>query len=316
METAETVILERQNQFSYIKCLPSAKREARKFSPDLIHAHYLAGNGLMAAWSGIHPMVASVWGSDIDTSANNRAVNWIVKRVLKRCDYITVTSQFLKSKVEGRLNGLTRTIAVIPFGVVFPIENSSVPVSRPFRICYLKEHKPVYGVDILIKALSRVVKEAPDVYLTIAGKENDYTGNLKKLVAENNLEKQVSFAGRIGHKKVFDFIAEHHVMAMPSRFEGFGVAAAEAAACSRPVIASNIGGIPEIIIDGKTGILVPPDDEMALAEAILKLAKNIELCGKMGRAGYEFVRQHYQWDKSLDLMCELYERVIHDSRQS
>ena len=167
----------------------------------------------------------------------------------------------------------------------------------------------------MIKALAQVMKEIPDVELTIAGKENNYTGYLKKLVIENNLEKRVKFIGQINYENVYPFISEHHVMVMPSRFEGFGVAAAEASACSRAVIATNVGGIPEIIIDGKTGILVPPDDDKALADAILKLAKNTDHYDKMGREGHEFVQQHYQWEKSLDLMCELYEKVIYDSRQ-
>ena len=196
-----------------------------------------------------------------------------------------------------------------------PNEVGQVPASRPFRICYLKEHKPVYGADILIKALSHVIKEIPEVYLTFAGKENDYTGHLKKLVIENNLEKHVKFAGQINHENIYPFISEHHVMVMPSRFEGFGVAAAEASACSRAVIATEVGGISEIIINGKTGILVPPGDDKTLAKAILNLANDVDLCHKMGREGYAFVRQNYQWEKSLDIMCELYERVIYDSRQ-
>ena len=228
--TVETVIFPRNNQFSYLKCLGAAKKEALKFSPDLIHAHYVAGNGLLGYASKIHPMVSSVWGSDIDASANSLIVNWIVEKILKRSDHITVTSQYLKSKVEMRLNGLNRSITVIPFGVEMPNEVGQVPASRPFRICYLKEHKPVYGADILIKALSHVIKEIPEVYLTFAGKENDYPGHLKKLVIENNLEKHVKFAGQINHENIYPFISEHHVMVMPSRFEGFGVAAAEASA--------------------------------------------------------------------------------------
>jgi glycosyltransferase involved in cell wall biosynthesis len=150
----------------------------------------------------------------------------------------------------------------------------------------------------------------------MAGKENDYTGYLRNLVVEYNLEKHVRFAGQIDHKKIYHFIAEHHLLVMPSRFEGFGVAALEASACARPVIATNVGGIPEIIINGKTGILVPPGDEGALAEAILKLANDIGLCHKMGREGYDFAKENYRWERSLDLMSRLYEQLIHESRKN
>ncbi len=315
LDSVETVILPRSGKFSYLTNLSQATKEARNFSPDLINIHYVAGNGLLGLWTKIHPMVSSVWGSDIDTNANSRPVNWIVKKVLKKSDHITVTSHYLKSKVEQRLDRLTRPITVIPFGVEMPVEAGPVLAPRPFKICYLKDHKPVYGADILIKALPQVIKEVPEVYVTIAGKENDYTGHLKKLVAENKLEKNISFVGQINHDKVYSFISEHHVLVMPSRFEGFGVAAAECSACARAVIATNVGGIPEIVIDGKTGILVPPDDDQGLADAILKLANDVDLCHKMGRAGREFVQQNYPWENSLDLMSRLYERLIHESRK-
>lgn len=74
LDSVETVIFPRQNNLSYLKCLGAAKREALKFDPDLIHAHYVAGNGLLGFASKIHPMVASVWGSDIDTNANSGPV--------------------------------------------------------------------------------------------------------------------------------------------------------------------------------------------------------------------------------------------------
>ncbi len=316
LDTVETVTLPHKGKLSYLTNLIRAKREALNFSPDLIHVHYVAGNGLLGMWTKFHPLVSSVWGSDIDSSANSRAANWIVKKVLQKSDHITVTSKYLKSETEKRLGNFSRPITVIPFGIEVPEQISPISGSGPFRICYLKDHKSVYGADILIKALSQVIKKAPEVFLAIAGKENDYTVYLKKLVTENNLEQYVSFVGQIEHQKVYSFISEHHAMLMPSRSEGFGVAAAEAAACSRPVIATNIGGTAEIVIDGQTGILVSPNDSAALAEAILKLVNNYDLCHKMGREGREFVRQNYQWEKSLDLMSRLYELLIHESRKS
>ena len=67
-------------KLAYLTNLPRAKKEARNYSPDLIHVHYVAGNGLLGLVSKIHPMMSSVWGSDIDSNANSRLVNWIVKK--------------------------------------------------------------------------------------------------------------------------------------------------------------------------------------------------------------------------------------------
>lgn len=312
----ETIVLPHYGKLTYLANLSLVRNEANKFKPNLVHAHYVAGNGLLGLFAGIHPLVLSVWGSDIDKSSNSAPVNWIVDQVLTRGEHITVTSNFLKSQALARLGGLKRPISVIPFGVLVPEQFIPLPKERPFKICILKDHKPVYGIDVAVNAMAEVSRTIPDFVLTIAGKENDHTNELKSLAEKLKLSHLVKFAGQIDRDKTFQFISEHHIMLMPSRLEGFGVAAIEASAAGRPVIASNVGGVPEVVKDGQTGILVPAGDSKALAEAILKLANNFELCDKMGREGREFVRQHYQWEKSLDLMSQLYEDLIDEPRQN
>lgn len=215
-----------------------------------------------------------------------------------------------------RMNDTDVPITVIPFGVNIPSIVRPLPPLKPFKLCYLKSHKPVYGPDILIDAMGRVVKLFPEVTLTLAGEPNAYTQTLKEKIAELKLENNINIAGFINYTHVPDFISEHHVMVMPSRLEGFGVAAAEAGACGRAAIATNVGGIPEVVKDDKTGVLVPPNDSAALADAILKLANDLQLCHKMGLAGYEFIKKSYDWEKSLDQMNELYESVIYERRQN
>ena len=316
LDTIETVILPRKGKTSYAKIMFRGKAEVKKFKPNLVHIHYVAGNGLLGLCAGVHPMVASVWGSDIDKNANSVLVNWISQKVLINSNHITVTSNFLKKQTEKRLGQRSKPISVIPFGVEIPIEVTPATNSGTFKICFIKEHKPVYGGDILIKALSKVARAVPYVRLSMVGHENEYTTHLKSLVSKFNLERQVSFKGFINHKEVPSLISEHHLLVMPSISEGFGVVAAEAAACGRPVVATYVGGIPEIVIDGKTGLLVPPNDSDALADAIIKLANDANLCHKMGQAGHEFVKEHFKWEHSLDLMSELYERLTHAAQKA
>jgi len=315
-DLVETVILPYHGKMSYLANLTLARKEALKFKPDLIHIHYVAGNGLLGLATGIHPLVSSVWGSDIDKSANSSPVNWVVDPGFKKSDHITVTSNFLKVQTESRLESKAKSISVIPFGIQIPDEITPLPKERPLKICMLKDHKPVYGIEIAIKAFAEVVKAIPDAELTIGGKENSYTNELRNLAEILKVNHQVNFAGQISSDRIYQFISGHHLMLMPSRFEGFGVAALEASAAGRPVIAANVGGVPDVVKDGKTGILVPSCDSKALAAAILKLANNFELCDKMGREGRDFVRQHYQWEKSLDLMSQLYEDIDHESPQN
>jgi glycosyltransferase involved in cell wall biosynthesis len=99
-------------------------------------------------------------------------------------------------------------------------------------------------------------------------------------------------------------------MVMPSLQESFGVAVLEASAVGLPVIAGNVGGVPEVLDNNKTGLLVPPGDPEALAAAIMKLADDAELRKRMGDAGRKLVREKYLWESCLDKMTALYDSMI------
>lgn len=92
--------------------------------------------------------------------------------------------------------------------------------------------------------------------------------------------------------------------------ESFGVSVLEASACEVPIVASRIGGLPEVVQDGITGILVPPKDEAALAEAIEKLVLNAELRSKLGKAGRRFVQQNYELTSSVAKMTKQYREIL------
>ena len=197
---------------------------------------------------------------------------------------------------------------IIPFGVTLPNGIAEYPSDNKLKICFIKGFRKIYGSQILIDALKFVLEKNSDVELNLAGNLDD-SSELKDMIELSGLSNKVNFVGFINHDKMYDFINQHHLMVMPSLKEGFGVAALEASVCGRPVIASNVGGIPEVIIDGETGILVPSENPIRLAEAIIKLGQDMNLIRKMGLAGYDFVKNNYDWELSLDKMCDLYERV-------
>jgi glycosyltransferase involved in cell wall biosynthesis len=202
-------------------------------------------------------------------------------------------------------------MSVIPFGVEVP-ETIVSPPELPVRICYIKGHRPKYGPDLLLKAVVEVKKAIPDIILSMAG-AGEWTEHLKSMALRLGLSDNVQYVGFVDQKQMYSFLQRHHIMVMPSRMEAFGVAALEASACGRPVIASNVGGVPEVVQDGVTGILVPTENTDALAEAVIKLTQDVDLRERMGKAGYEFVKERYSWEKSLDMMCDLYERLIYES---
>lgn len=306
----ETVVLPRKSRMSYFSQRTRAAAEAQAFKPDLVHVHYAGGFGLWGLRCGIKPLVVSVWGSDMIPFRPRWLGRKYLRFLLNRATHITATSKFLYDTTVSICPGARQKLSVIPFGVEVPL-TVAPPAAGPVKICYLKSHEWKYGPDILLHAMAEAKREIPDLTLWLAG-DGSLTAKLKNLVKKLTLDANVRFVGFIPPNQIPEFIQEHHLMVMPSRFEAFGVAALEASAGGRPVIASNVGGIPEVVRDGVTGILVEPNDRHKLAAAIIRLACDAKTRENMGNAGREFVKANYQWERSLDLMCELYERLIRE----
>lgn len=309
LPNTETVIFPHDSRAEYIWKSGDAVREAKKFDPALVHVHYAGGFGLWSWRMGFKPTVISIWGSDLREFSKTWPKLSFLRATLNQATALTVTSRFLLESTKSLFPDLEKRLEFIPFGVELPNEVPPLPAGPP-RLCFIKHYEPTYAPDILIRAMAEVKKEIPDIRLSMAGK-GSMALQLQEMIQSLDLEDQVKLVGWIDKDWVYHFIAEHNFMVMPSRNEAFGVAALEAAACGRPVIGTTVGGIPEVILSNLTGILVPPDDPTALAEAIIKLAKDRALQQQMGEAGQRYVLANYTWDKSLDLMCSLYERLTH-----
>ena len=162
------------------------------------------------------------------------------------------------------------------------------------------------GVDVLLRAMERLGASCPRLVLLIAG-EGPQREGLERLLAELRLGDRVRMLGFVeGVERV---LAAADLFVMPSRWEGFGLAAAEAMAAGLPVVATRVAGLREIVLDGHTGILVDRDDAAALAEAIQRLAGDAALRGEMGRAGAQRVAEHFDIRRNVEAHQSLYREV-------
>ena len=176
------------------------------------------------------------------------------------------------------------------------------------NVAALVPHK---GQRHLIDAAALVVRELPDVRFVIMG-EGELREHLDRLVREHHLEKHVRLPGFrtdvLGCLKSFDLFV------MSSVSEGLGTSLLDAMACSKAVVATRVGGIPEVVHEGVTGLLVEPRDHRQLANAILELLRNHEQREHYGTAGFERVRERFTVERMLAETVAVYARVVDRAR--
>ncbi|MCC7418046.1 MAG: glycosyltransferase [Acidobacteria bacterium] len=187
------------------------------------------------------------------------------------------------------------------------------PAANIHAELWLPRHAPVVGAAgalspekghrHLIDAAALVVREVPDARFVILG-EGDLRLSLERQIKELGLDKHVLLPGF--RPDVLAFLRAFDLFVMPSISEGLGTSLLDAMAAAKPTVASNTGGIPEVVIDGTTGFLVPPRDHHALARAIVRLLKDEELRARMGNAGFERVQAVFSAAQMVDRTLGVY----------
>jgi len=167
------------------------------------------------------------------------------------------------------------------------------------------------GVDILIKAFMEIQRQLKNARLLIVG-EGDLKPEYQAL--GSRIEHKVIFAGNIDDDELPSYYAASDLLVLPSldRSEGFGLTLLEANATGKPVVASNVGGIPSVVTDGVNGLLVPPCDEKTLAKTVINLLRDEDRLLEMGRNGRRIAEGH-DWKQIAKKTEELYREVLADS---
>jgi colanic acid/amylovoran biosynthesis glycosyltransferase len=252
----------------------AAARAAR--GADLVHAHWLPSAAV--ALLTRKPVVAQVWGTDVELA---RRAPWLARVVLRRARVVVAPSTVLAD--EARDLG-ARAVAVIPSGVDVA-EEIGAEDEPPF-VLYAGRLSPEKGVLVLVEA-------ADGIPLVIVG--------------DGPLREHVPGArGFVAHDELLKLYGRAAVVAVPSYREGFGVVCAEAMAHGRPVVASAVGGLLDLVSDGVTGIHVPPGDVPALRAALERLLADRELRRRLGEAGRERVRERFSWSAVTDSTLAAY----------
>jgi len=292
---------------SYIAKIFNIKSILKKINPQIVHAHYATGYGLTGALCNYHPLVISTWGTDIyEAPRKNMIFKNIVKFNLSKADYITATSKALTEETRKYTD---KKVYTIPFGIDTNIFYKYEKDHKDnVTIGIVKSLEEVYGIKYLIEAFALLHKNYKNIELLIVGGGTLYQ-DMVSLCKKLGIYDKVKFTGKVDNSEVPKYINMMDIFVMPSLQESFGVAALEAEACGVPVIASDVGGIPEVVLDRETGYLVKPGDIGGICEKIDVLIRDRGLREKMGKKSIEFIKQNYDWHKNVDEMYELYLKI-------
>ena len=230
------------------------------------------------------------------------------KRVSRMLSHIITVSQIASKDISRDFNISADRFRVIPNGVrtdqFYPIPE--IPREKNRLIVTNSADMPLKGLYYLLRAISKVAQTHP-VRLTVVGtpQKNGYS---LKLIQKLGIGNLITFTGRIADEQFVREYARATAAVVPSVYEGFGLPVGEAMACAVPVISTTGGALPEVV--GKAGLLVPPADDQALANAILTILQQPQLAQKLGQAGYQRVHQHFTWMKAAQKTEALYREAI------
>lgn len=183
-------------------------------------------------------------------------------------------------------------------------------IKKPYLL-YVGRHEVWKRIDLAIKALARIVKDYSDIRLVIRGPFSAHTEDLKELVKKLGLEDKVFFSpGGQNQKELKNLYFNASLLVFPSVKEDFGIVIIEAMGAGVPVVAWNSGGPKDIVIDGQTGFLAKPFSLDDFAAKIVKILKNKRLRAKMSQASWQRVKDHFSWQKHLDILEEEIKKAL------
>jgi len=257
-------------------------------------------------------MVLTFHGAELLLAKKFFFVNAFLKHAIKHSRGIICNSTFTAAEVAKLTD---KEITVIPFGVTVNVkEKSPVREGDTHNLLFAGRIIGRKGLEYLIRAIP-LIDDALPVHLNIAG-EGNVRASLQALTTELGLDDKVTFHGFVPNAQLEDMYAHADLFILPAIVddrgdtEGLGVVLVEALSYQVPVVASRVGGIPDVIIDGETGTLVPEKSPEAIADAVQQLLKDRERADGMVEKGLAHARSYFDWGRITDLLMQTYKKAL------
>lgn len=303
-----------------VRSLVSLARLLQKVRPDVVNCHYV--DYTTAYFAFLKPffgyrLVVTAHGSDLMQPSSLDAA--LLPYILRAADHLIGVSDALSERARTLVSGAVHT-TTIRNGIDYAFWSDGTRASsdRPI-IVTVGSLRRVKGHDVLLRAFQHIVREVEGAELRLIG-DGPEREQLEQLASDLGIASRVSFVGWRSREEVRDELYRASVFAFPSRSEGLGLALIEALAVGIPCVASDVGGIPEVISSPDVGCLVPPEDPDALAEELIGVMSDAARADQLSKAGRERA-QAFSWEEALDaytgvLLPEKSETVKLDTRSA
>jgi glycosyltransferase involved in cell wall biosynthesis len=296
-------------------------REARENGADVVHAHWAIPTGpaaVLAARRLRIPSIITMHGGDVYVNPEQGydfPTRWYVRPALgwtlRNAGALTAITE------DCRQHALRAGAPADRIRLVFngtdlrrfsPADNGGSPWFGPHMIFACRQLFPRKGIRFLLEAGAQLKPQFPDLKIVLAG-DGFERPQLTRLAEELGIAGDVTFLGWVPNAELPPYYRAAALSVIPSLEEGFGIPAAEAMGCEVPVVASDAGGLPEVVENGVTGLVVPRGDSTGLARAIGSLLADPERRRKMGEAGRARALRLFDWDRTAEQFEELYREI-------
>ncbi len=280
----------------------------RKIKPDIFHAQSLLCGIPALATKNFLKIPYVIWGQGSDIYLPGRFTRITSKPILQNADAVLALTENMKQKMREIYD---REISIVPNGIDlerFKISPESKKKDSTKTIIFVGRLHPVKGVQYLIEAMAIVHQESPEVKLILVG-DGEERELLENLTDSLGIRECVEFAGRVPHERVQDYMNQAEVFVLPSLSEGFPVTILEAMACGLPIVATQVGGVPDVIKNGVNGYLVKAKDPNETVEALLKLLQDAQLRATISKTNKQKVDE-YSWGRVALALEKIYRESI------
>ena len=303
-------------------CVTRLRRVVRDFRPDVIHSHIPRPTLWMALAKRLFRLrIPLVYTEHSVQEVYPRWAQWVYRVILPVVDHVTGVSEAATQSFATRWGWPDHKVGTIWNGIDVDRAKSDrgpqairsemgVPPSVPVLL-NVARIIPAKAQEVLVRAMARVHMRDPEAQCWIAG-TSEHGPAAARLVADTIYDLHAEpYIRTLGERSdVSDLLAASDIFVLSSRQEGFPITILEAMAAGKPVVATDVGGCAEAVVDGETGLIVPPEDPKALAEAVLYMLARPDETKQMGEAGRKRVEEHFTVEAMVRRQLDVYELLL------